>query len=246
MYNPFHFIDIYATKGIEYLWVLGYLAVFVPFIMFIRRQVTEEAPAQAKVATRPSWFDLPERLLYHLGHAWAALDTDGTVKVGMDRFARMLVGRIRGIEVPKAGDAVVQGEPAWRMQAGDKVVSMVSPVDGEVVEVNEKVLNAPHVLDEDTYDAGWLFKVRPSRLSANLRNLLKADKASQWTQEAMDELFSMQGKQLGMVYQDGGQPVDGLARALDPENWDKLASRFFLTDESISLDRGDTHSVKNY
>jgi len=231
MYNPFHFIDIYATKGIEYLWVLAYLAVFVPFIMFLRKPAEETALQPALKPALASWLDLPKKLFYHLGHAWAAMGTDGTVKIGMDAFARMLVGRVNGLEVPQVGQVVAQGEPAWRMQAGNKAVSMVSPVDGEVVEVNEKLLHAPHILDEDTYDNGWLFKVRPSRLHANLRNLLNADKAGQWTREAMDNLFASQESQLGMVYQDGGQPVDGITRAMDPENWDKIAAKYFLTDK---------------
>jgi len=230
MYNPFHFIDIYATKGIEYLWVLSYLAIFVPVIMFLRKPAA--APA-GETAVKPatSWFDLPKQFVYSLGHAWASANTDGTVKVGMDAFARRLFGRVQGLNVPQVGQAVIQGETAWSMQAGNKTVSMVSPVDGEVVEVNEKVLNAPHLLDEDTYKEGWLIKVRPSRLSANLRNLLNADKATQWTQEAMDSLFASQNSQLGVAYQDGGQPVDGIARAIDPENWDELAAKYFLTDK---------------
>ncbi len=231
MYNPFHFIDIYATKGIEYLWVLGYLAVFVPFIMFIRRQGAEEAAEPVPAPADQSWFKIPGGLFYHLGHAWAKPEPDGTVLVGLDQFARMLVGRIRGLAIPGVGQSVEQGQPAWRVQAGDKEVEMVSPVDGEVVEVNEQVLNAPHVLDEDTYQRGWLFRVRPSRLNANLRNLLNADKAKQFTQEAMESLFAQQASDLGMVYQDGGQPVDGLARALDPEHWDKIAAKHFLTDQ---------------
>ena len=230
MYNPFHFIDIYATKGIEYLWVLSYLAVFVPVIMFLRKS---EAAPKAETAAKPatSWFDLPRQLVYSLGHAWASTDSNGLVKVGMDAFARRLFGRVQGLQLPQIGQPVVQGDVAWSMQAGDKTVSMASPVDGEVVEVNEKVLKAPHLLDEDTYKEGWLIKVRPSRLSANMRNLLSADKAAEWTQEAMDSLFTLQGSQLGIAYQDGGQPVDGIARAIDPENWDKLASKYFLTDK---------------
>jgi glycine cleavage system H protein len=229
MYNPFHFIDIYATKGIEYLWVLGYLAVFVPFIMFVRRQGNAQA-VQTVPQTEHQWFRIPKDLFYHLGHAWAGLDADGTVKVGLDQFARMLVGRVQGLVVPQVGQSVEQGQSAWSLRVNGKEIAMVSPVDGEVVEVNEAVLNAPHLLDADTYDRGWLFKVRPSRLTANLRNLLDADKAAQLTQEAMDALFATQSQELGLVYQDGGQPVDGLARAVDPENWDKLAARHFLTD----------------
>jgi len=231
MYNPFHFIDIYATKGIEYLWVLSYLAVFVPVIMFLRKPEAATAGELATAPAKGSWFDLPKQLFYHLGHAWLAANTDGTVKVGMDAFARRLFGRVQGISIPRVGQPVIQGETAWSMQSGNKTVSMVSPVDGEVVEVNEKVLKAPHLLDEDTYKEGWLFKVRPSRLHANLRNLLNADKATEWTQEAMDSLFASQGSQFGMVYQDGGQPVDGIARAIDPENWDELAAKYFLTDK---------------
>ena len=76
----------------------------------------------------------------------AVVEGPDLVRVGVDDFARKLVGRVEGVELPRVGDKVVQGEPAWVLQRGDRRASMLSPFSGEVVEVNPRVAEDPSVV----------------------------------------------------------------------------------------------------
>lgn len=106
---------------------------------------------------------------------------------------------------------------------------MLSPVDGTVVAVNERLLDSPEVLDRDPYGEGWLLKVRAPRAAANAKQLLSGALARRWMEEACDGLRTLMSPELGRAYQDGGVPVDGMARSLDPARWDEVARRFLLT-----------------
>jgi hypothetical protein len=110
-----------------------------------------------------------------------------------------------------------------------KSVDMLSPVDGTVVAVNEHVAGAPETSGGDPYGEGWLLKVRAPRLGVNLKHLLSGSLAKHWMEDVCDSLRSRMSPGLGQVIQDGGLPVEGMARSLDREGWDAVAKEFLLT-----------------
>ena len=86
----------------------------------------------------PVWvagFEVPEDVHYHQGHTWARAVGPDTVAVGMDDFATRLTGPAHRLEVPDAGSWVQQGDDAFRVDSNGRSAHLVSPVDGEVVEV---------------------------------------------------------------------------------------------------------------
>jgi glycine cleavage system H protein len=161
----------------------------------------------------------------HPGHTWARLDADGLVSVGVDDFAHKLVGPA-WLELPELGEHVAQGEAALEIGDEDKKVPMLSPVDGTVVAVNAAVRDRPDAIG-DPY-AGWLFKVKPNRLAANLRQLLADAPARRFLEDAGEAVALRLSPQLATVLQDGGTPVHGIARALAGDAWDELARQHFL------------------
>jgi hypothetical protein len=108
---------------------------------------------------------------------------------------------------------------------------VLSPVAGEVVEVNEEAVRAPELTCEEPYGRGWLLKVKAPRAGAVLANLLPARLARDWTQEAARRLDALMSPQLGAVLQDGGLPVSGFARQLAGERRHQLAAELLLTAE---------------
>jgi hypothetical protein len=105
---------------------------------------------------------------------------------------------------------------------------MLSPVDGTVVAVNPAAKGDAAAL-ADPYGAGWLFKVKAPRLTANLRQLLAPPQALRMVEDAGEALVRRMSPELGQVLQDGGAPVHGIARALAGDGWEALAREFFLT-----------------
>ena len=234
----FHFVDIYATKGIEYLIVIGFLATFVFFCRYLVIR-GEEARPERRVPEFVEWFRVPGGLSYHQGHGWAKAGDDGTASVGLDDFAQKLVGRVESLELPPVGSRLAQGEKGWVLHADSRAIPMLSPLDGEVVAVNDEALRSPEIINEDPFGKGWLLKIRPDRLAANRTNLLSGRLARKWTEEALHGLRHAMGGSLGPLYQDGGTTlpayqnggaaVAGIARALYGEDWDVQVKEYFLT-----------------
>ena len=233
-------MDPFATKGIEYLLVIGYLSLLVPFAWLVSRMAHRRLPAEAGTALEPvkispepatagSWFQLPDEFHFHRGHTWAVPLGDGVFKVGMNDFAQRLIGPAAVLELPKPGHCLQQGEKGWRVQANGDGVDLLSPVPGEVVGVNEEVLRAPSLVCDDPYGQGWLLKVRVGSESAALKNLLPGRLARVWVDEASQELSNLVGGELGPVLQDGGVPMPGLARQLAGDRWPEIAAKLLLT-----------------
>jgi glycine cleavage system H lipoate-binding protein len=235
------FLSVYDAKVAEYLLAVTYLLLFVPMWRFVQggahaaAHVTAGARASQETA-RPAratlgWFTAPENVALHPGHAWARLDGDGLITVGIDDFAQKLVDP-ENVVLPKAGDHVLQGQPAFAI--GDKVVTvpMLSPVDGEVVAVNAASDQAGAL--RDPYGAGWLFKVKAPPQASTRAPLMLGERARQYLERAAEALSLRMNPELGHVLQDGGVPIHGIARTLAGAGWVGMAKHFFLTDRSES------------
>ena len=223
------FIDIYATKGIEYLIVIAFLAAFVLFCRYMYRPL--ETGAVARIAPENvTRFRVPEGLFYHQGHSWLRPEPGSVGVVGLDDFAQKLIGKIDAVDLPPVGSRLAQGDRAWSLVVDSVPIPMLSPVGGEVVEVNHEVLRSPEILSEDPYGKGWLLKVKSGRIASHTRNLLSGKLARAWMENALENLQPARNESVGPVLQDGGLPVEGIARVLGGEKWQELAKGHLLTD----------------
>jgi glycine cleavage system H protein len=230
---PHDILTLYSAKMLEYGIAVLFLVMFIPFWKYVQSSAAAPEPVAAKVrvpAPATDWFALPMDRLFHRGHAWLKDEQDGNVTVGLSDFAAKLVGPLSRISLPAVGTSVGQGEMAWRMVAEDgRTIDMLSPVDGIVVDVNPAVAANVAAAESDPYGRGWLLKVRPNRLRANRINLLSGQAARRWMDEVLVGLRGQLAPNLGSLAQDGGAPLHGMARAIDPEHWDELAGEMLLT-----------------
>jgi len=173
-------------------------------------------------------YQLPEALHYHRGHTWARVVGPDTVVVGVDDFARRLTGRADAVETPAPGARVEQGGPAFKIGREGRETSVVSPVAGEVVEINPALESDPSLATSDPYGRGWLVKIRSSALTTNLRNLFSGALARRWTEDARGELELRLMALSGSVLQDGGAPAADFAEHLDDATWKSLTATFLL------------------
>lgn len=109
----------------------------------------------------------PEDLLYHPQHDWARLDGEDTdvATLGITWYAQEALGEVVFFEPPTAGTAIVKDEPYAEVESVKAVSDLVAPLSGEVLEVNQKVVDAPETVNEDPYGDGWLIRIRMSDAS---------------------------------------------------------------------------------
>jgi glycine cleavage system H lipoate-binding protein len=228
----FHYEDLFATKHFEYLLVIGFLALLVLFWRFMQKPAGNALQvARMPMPSLARWFELPQGFYYHQGHSWA-MPEDGFIKVGVDDFAQKMIGHINAVDTPPVGSSVEQGRVGWTFNVDSKTIDMLSPVKGEIVEINRGVFENPELINQDPYGQGWLMRIRPPTTDANFKNLFTHALARVWTGMSVDTLMQRMGGEVGTVYQDGGTPVSGIARAIDPDDWDSLVKKFLLTNET--------------
>jgi glycine cleavage system H lipoate-binding protein len=223
-------VDIFATKGIEYLIILFFLAAFLTFwLMFTDRHPNVKVKGR-KSKNLMDWFSVPEGLFFHQGHAWAKVESAGVLKVGMDDFAQKMVGTAKSVLAGKPGEKVRQGEEGWTLKMGNRSIPMLAPVNGEILEVNKEALANPTLINRDPYGKGWLIKIKAENFVRDSKNLLSGKLARRWIEDVTDKLRASMGTtELGPVYQDGGVVLKEMARKIDKQNWEKLLGEFFLT-----------------
>lgn len=121
-------------------------------------------------------YKIEEGLYYTKEHEWAKKLDDGNVAVGIDDYAQSQLHEIVFVELPEMDAEVVQGAALGAVESVKAVSDMYAPVGGKVVEVNEELLDSPELINDDTYGEGWIAKIEPNSLEADLANLMDAEK----------------------------------------------------------------------
>jgi len=103
----------------------------------------------------------PEDLKYHPEHDWARVDGD-EASLGITWFAQDALGELVHFEAPAVGASVAKDASYGEVESVKAVSDVISPLSGEVLEVNERVVDEPEVVNDDPYGGGWLLRIRMS------------------------------------------------------------------------------------
>jgi len=103
----------------------------------------------------------PDDLLYHSEHDWARIE-DGEAVLGVTWYAQDALGELVHFEPPEPGATVAKDGIYGEVESVKAVSDLVSPLSGDVIEVNQKVVDAPETVNEDPYGEGWLVRIRMS------------------------------------------------------------------------------------
>ena len=132
--------------------------------------------------------NIPEDRFYWVEkHAWATLEADGTVKIGITDVAQNLAKGIVNVTPKDTGRSVKKGKSAGTLESGKWVGPVTSPVTGEIVEVNEAVKAKPALINEDPYGEGWFVKIKPENWDGESAELMTGEAAVAEYQKFMEE-----------------------------------------------------------
>jgi glycine cleavage system H protein len=101
----------------------------------------------------------PEDLRYHREHDWARVE-DGEAVLGITWYAQDALGELVHYEPPEAGSNVTRDSSYGEVESVKAVSDIIAPLSGEVLEVNQAVVEAPETVNENPYGAGWLIRIR--------------------------------------------------------------------------------------
>ncbi len=104
----------------------------------------------------------PDDLHYHAEHDWARIEGDEAV-LGITWFAQDALGELVHYEPPNEGDTIAKDSAYGEVESVKAVSDVIAPLSGEVLEVNQKAVDAPETVNDDPYGDGWLIRIRLSK-----------------------------------------------------------------------------------
>ena len=123
----------------------------------------------------------PDDLRYHPEHDWARIEGDEAT-LGITWYAQDALGEVVFYEPPEVGATISKDGAYAEVESVKAVSDVIAPLSGEILEVNEKVVEAPETVNEDPYGEGWLIRIRISDAS-EVDSLLDADAYKQFLAE---------------------------------------------------------------
>lgn len=181
-------------------------------------------------ATRPGEFSIPGGVMISKGHCWASLAQDGSVKVGMDDFAKKLIGRVDAIEMPAMELTVQAGQPLFAIRQGARRIQFLAPVSGRVVKVNHGLLKIKKELDVTPYHNHWICVIDGESLDTAIPTLKIGKSAVALFQEDIGR-FTVFMHDTAQSERPGEIPDDALCigalEALNDDRWNRAAKDFF-------------------
>ena len=117
--------------------------------------------------------NIPAELHYVASHEWLRLEADGSVTVGITGHAQELLGDIVFVELPEVGANLAADEQAGVVESVKAASDIYAPIAGEILEVNQELIDAPDTANTDPYGAAWFFRIKPAN-AADLDGLMDA------------------------------------------------------------------------
>lgn len=116
----------------------------------------------------------PSDLKYVASHEWLRLEADGTITVGITDHAQDLLGDVVFVELPEVGRTVSADEEIAVVESVKAASDVYAPIAGEIVEINDELVDSPELANEDPYGKAWFFKIKPAN-PADYDGLMTAD-----------------------------------------------------------------------
>jgi len=120
----------------------------------------------------------PRDYLYSREHEWLRIEDDLCV-LGITEFAQQELGEVVYVELPEVGQVFDTNDEIGTIESVKAVAEVYTPVAGEIVEINDSVVDDPELLNEDPHTEGWLVKVRFSS-AADLKSLMSSEQYEEY------------------------------------------------------------------
>jgi CheY-like chemotaxis protein len=172
-------------------------------------------------------FAIPGGVFISEGHTWAAISQDGTVRIGLDDFAKKLIGKIDDIQFPNLGMSIAKGQPLFSIKQGKRTIHFNSPLSGQVSKLNHELRDDLSALEYSPYEKNWFCCLDAEKLDSELSQLKIGKNAVSYYQEEIDRYT----KQIKEILKSDENSTDemywGQLQNLDEKDWYTLTGDFF-------------------
>jgi len=230
--DGFSYTDIFATKGIEYLVIIAFLVLLIPFWWMLNKQSKIGKKIQKVFKSLSSEIlKVPQGLYLSENHTWMFMEKSGNAKVGLDDLLVHLTGAISFKRIRNSGETVSKGELLTEVYQNGKILKIYSPVSGIITEFNPD-LNGN--ASEDPYGKGWFCKIKPAKWKEETINCYLGDEASEFSKKELDRFKEFLSRTMTdyapetamIIMQDGGEICDQPLSDLPADVWKRFQNEF--------------------
>ncbi len=125
---------------------------------------------------------IPENCKYSKTHEWVRMESDGSMTIGITEHAQDLLGDMVFIELPEMGKTINAGDEIGVLESVKAAADLYTPLSGDIIEINEALIDSPSLLNSDPYGDGWLFKIKISNEN-EINELFSANQYVQYIDE---------------------------------------------------------------
>jgi len=229
--NQILYASLFETKGIEYIIVIGFLVILIPFWLFISTIKHKTSTINRAIDTLTQRIlNLPQGIYFSKNHTWAFMEKSGVAKVGLNDFVASITGKVNLIFRKSQGDWVEKGEIIVEMQQGDKRLMIASPVTGTVININNIISEKPALIRNNKYASDWLIGVNPTQWTVETNKFMLGESASKWILNELNRFKDFLAVKVAepelIALQDGGELRNQILEGLDIEIWKKFQQDF--------------------
>jgi glycine cleavage system H protein len=233
--DGFSYVNIFDTKGIEYIVIIIFLLLLIPFWIILNKKkeiATELRKAIKYLSAKIS--NSPPGLYYSQNHTWAFLEKSGAATIGLDDVLLHLTGNIEINYLKDKGEEVRKGDLIAEIDQKGRKLRIFSPISGKILKLNPLVEEIPEIINEDPYDKGWLFSIKPSAWKVETQSCYLAEEAKDWLNGEMvrvRDFVSVNAPKYSpdlahITLQDGGELSENLLADMPPELWQDFQKEF--------------------
>jgi len=175
-------------------------------------------------------FAIPGGVFISKGHCWVSMEQDGNARVGIDDFAKKLIGKINSIEFPNLGMIVKAGQPLFTIKQENKTITFNSPISGKVIKINKPLQYDVELLNVTPYDSNWVCIIDAENLDTELKELKIGKTAVSLYQDDIEHFIELRKKSLKPAKEgeyENNEIYIGELESLDEPNWNRVSSEFF-------------------
>ena len=233
--ESFSRIDIFDTKGVEYIFVIGYLLLLILVWNISSRQIKLKKQVQKVLGSFSAQvLKIPQGLFYSRNHTWTHMEKSGEAKVGIDDLLQHITGEVKFSKMRSPGEMITKGELLTEIKQENRELRIFSPISGMIVDVNNELAGSPELINEDHYGKGWICKIKPSSWSAETSVCLMAEAATKWSEKEVERfkdflagsMKKLTSEPSMVILQDGGELLDHTLSQLPAEVWKDFQESF--------------------
>jgi glycine cleavage system H protein len=233
--ESFTYTNIFETKGIEYIAILVFFAILIPFWILLNKKIPIKKQIKKALGfLSANVLKIPQGVFHSQNHTWAFMERNGEAKVGLDDLLLHITGEVKVRSLKNFGENVNKGDLLLEIDQNGKMLKVFSPISGKIMNTNDSVGKNPEILNQDPYGNGWIYKIKPVNWKIETNDYLLAEETIEWSKKELERFKDFLAEsvkkyspdQSTVILQDGGELRDNTLSEFPEEVWKDFQEDF--------------------